>query len=220
MPVLNDDEELSRLLSEILVVCDDSAEIIVVDGSDSRVTRELSARDQVKYVQSPPSRGAQISEGISVANGKIIWIIHADSRQLTEPLRRLRTMAKDTELFWGRFDVSMESLKLIPFMMNLRSRLTKICTGDQGMFFSSLLLGMIGGFPNLPLMEDIELSRQLKMVKDAKFYAFRDRLIASERKWIRNGILRTVLQMWSYRLRYFFGGDARSLYRDYYKGGW
>ena len=102
--------------------------------------------------------------------------------------------------------------------MNMRSRLTKICTGDQGMFFSRKLIEEIGGFPSQSLMEDVEASRCLKKMFPDAFVACREKLGASDRRWLTNGLVRTIFHMWWYRILYFFGVSPSTLYRKYYSG--
>ena len=212
IPVLGDDEALARLL---LVMAQMNLSPIVVDGAASVATAEVVG-DKGTYMASKPGRGAQIAAGIAAGSAPWVWVLHADARPSAECLAYLAALQRDVDLAWGRFDVSVPGLAMIGWFMNLRSRLTKICTGDQAMFFARPLLERIGGFPAYPLMEDIEVSRLLKHAHGSVFYAPRVRVGASDRRWRRHGIMTTVLFMWWVRLRFFFGASPEILYQSYY----
>jgi hypothetical protein len=117
---------------------------------------------------------------------------------------------------WGRFDVAFDDggwLHLVAFMMNWRSRLTGICTGDQALFATRAAYERIGGFPSIALMEDVAVCARLKQV--SRPLSLRARVIASARRWRRHGIWRTIVLMWRLRLAYFFGADPVRLARHY-----
>ncbi len=119
---------------------------------------------------------------------------------------------------WGWFDVRIDSSKwafrLIEFCMNLRARLTRVCTGDQALFVRRELFESVGGYPNLALMEDVALSKILRKAAPANPIAAQ--AITSGRRWLKQGVVRTVLLMWELRLRYFFGESPQALHRRYY----
>lgn len=212
IPVLGDDEALARLLP---VMAQMNLSPIVVDGAASAATAQVVA-DKGTYIASKPGRGAQIAAGIAAGSAPWVWVLHADTQPSAECLAYLAALQHDADLAWGRFDVSVPGLAVIGWFMNLRSRLTKICTGDQAMFFARPLLEHIGGFPAYPLMEDIEVSRQLKHAHGSVFHAPRVRVGASDRRWRRHGIVTTVLFMWWMRLRFFCGASPEILYQRYY----
>lgn len=120
---------------------------------------------------------------------------------------------------WGRFDVSFDSalpaFKLIAWMMNRRSRLTGIATGDQALFMSRTAFQAVGGFPDIALMEDIGMSQCLK--KMGKPCCLTARVVTSERRWQQHGIVKTILLMWWLRTRYFFGAAPNILAARYYR---
>ena len=211
IPTYHDDEALKRLLISLRLY---DYEIWVVDGADSLITRELCGQAGVRYASSPPGRGQQIAVGVKRAKAEWLWMLHADSDVDATCHSRLAERIA-AEPAWGRFNVHISGLGLIGHLMNLRSRLTGICTGDQAMYCHRSLLNDIGGFPAQPLMEDIELSRRLKRLS-APFYAEEEMVGTSARRWRANGIVRTVLSMWWFRLRYFFGASPESLYASYY----
>jgi len=219
VPVVNDTASLERLIGELGRHTSADLEVIVVDGGgDGDLAMRLPR--SVRLLRAPcASRGAQLKLGITGASHDWLWLLHADSAGLDGPLSYL---AELTEPAWGRFDVRLSAgsprreraLRVVAAGMNWRSRLTGICTGDQGIFVHRALLERAGGMPPQKLMEDIELSRRLKRVR--RPLAPRVALTTSGRRWEANGILATVLSMWSFRLRYWLGADPDRLAASYY----
>ncbi|MEI2783937.1 MAG: TIGR04283 family arsenosugar biosynthesis glycosyltransferase [Candidatus Competibacter sp.] len=160
-----------------------------------------------------------MNAGARQANGDILWFLHADSLPPPDALSLIRAALAGRERGWGRFDVRLSgrrpSLRMVEFSMNLRSRLTGIATGDQGIFVRRDLFERIGGYPPIALMEDIALSRTLK--RYGRPVCLRQRVLTSSRRWERDGIARTVLLMWRLRLAYFLGADPDRLARIYYR---
>ena len=214
MPVLHDDTHLKVLLNWL---AEHQLAAIVVDGAASDVTQGLVTAPH-EYIAHPPGRGMQIACGVAAANVSWIWVLHADGLPSSAAVSQLGGLIEADEPRWGRFNVKIQGLALIAHMMNLRSRFSRICTGDQGMFFHAGLLQEIGGFPEQPLMEDIEVSRRLKAVASSAFVALSATVETSPRRWRQAGVIRTVLSMWVFRWRYFFGADPVVLARAYYRG--
>jgi len=213
IPVYRDDDELGKLLA---VLKHWGLPIIVVDGeSDSATSAIVAGHGQ--YIAAAPGRGGQIAAGVECATTSWLWVLHADSRPSKSVCGELLALVQSRSPGWGRCNVTLPGLRAIAWWMNWRSRVTKICTGDQGMFFHRQALDCIGGFPALPLMEDIEASKRLKRTNYA-FYPLRGEINSSPRRWAQNGVLSTVCTMWLYRLRYFFGVSAQELYATYYGG--
>ena len=215
VPILDDDLQLKELLPELSGAF---SEVIIIDGGESELAQQLAEHHGAVYSRSCPSRGLQIAKGVDVASKEVIWVLHVDAYNLEHPTSRLREIRESGLVIWGRFDVEMPRLRCVPRLMNMRSRLTKICTGDQGMFFSKKLIEEIGGFPSQSLMEDVEASRCLKKKFPDAFVACREKLGASDRRWLTNGLVRTIFHMWWYRILYFFGVSPYTLYRKYYGG--
>ncbi len=214
VPTLNDAGPLSELLGQI--ACADGFEVIVVDGGSQDDSRAICEGRDVVFARSEPHRARQMRRGTALARGELIWFLHADACVEPALLDALRGAAGS--VLWGRFDVRLSGaspvFEAIAWLMNHRSRLTGICTGDQGIFVSRRLLDAVGGMPEQPLMEDIELSKRLRRL--ARPRRVRERLVASSRRWERNGVVRTTLLMWSTRLRYFFGARPEELHARYY----
>ncbi len=215
MPVWHDDEALDGLLTQLQAW---ALDVWVVDGARSAETAALT-KGRGHYLSGCPSRGGQVAQGIAAGTAPWLWVLHADTRLDDTALEYVRETIASEKPCWGRFDVVLPGLSLIAAMMNVRSRLTHICTGDQAMFFHRSLLAEIGGYPAQPLMEDIEVSKRLKQSAPELFCAPSIRVLASPRRWRRNGVLRTVLSMWWYRWQYFRGASAMDLYQRYYDRG-
>ena len=217
VPVLNDAAPLAALL-EGLAGCH-GLEVIVVDGGSRDDAAGVCRRFGVRCVASRRGRAAQMRAGIAHARGEVIWLLHADAQATAAHVDALLGVAAGRAgNVWGRFDVrlcgSAPALGVVGSLMNERSWLTGICTGDQGIFVGRALLAAVGGVPDQPLMEDIELSKRLRRL--ARPRRLRVPLGVSARRWERNGIARTVVLMWALRLRYFFGAPPEPLAQRYY----
>jgi rSAM/selenodomain-associated transferase 2 len=153
-----------------------------------------------------------MNAGAAQATGEALLFLHADTR-LPGDAERLVATALEKHL-WGRFDVQIEArhplLKLVACAMNLRSRLTGIATGDQALFVRR---EAFPGFPQIPLMEDIAFSREMK--RRGRPACLRERVTTSARRWEARGVLRTNVLMWRLRLLYFLGTPPERLARRY-----
>lgn len=213
IPVFQDADPLQDLLSDLQL---GSFRQIVVSYADEP-SHDLGDSNEVTYVRSPRGRGSQIAKAIEYTDAEWIWILHADVRVSTNAMRVLCDALIDND--WGAFKVKLTGhsilLNLIGFMMNWRSRITSIYTGDQGMFIRRTLLHRIGGFPALQLMEDIECSSLLRRI--TRGLQLPETLTVSARKWEREGVVRTILRMWACRLLYYFGASPMHLANRYYR---
>jgi rSAM/selenodomain-associated transferase 2 len=159
-----------------------------------------------------------MNAGAALATGRILVFLHADTRLPAAADRLIAdALRPGCGRHWGRFDVRIEGrsawLPLVAATMNLRSRLTGIATGDQAMFASREAFAATGGFPDIPLMEDIALSGRLR--KHAASACLPQKVVTSGRRWDRHGVWRTIRLMWWLRLRYFLGADPHRLAIDY-----
>jgi rSAM/selenodomain-associated transferase 2 len=215
VPVLNEAEGIAAALGALQPLRGRGHEVVVVDGgsADSTVALARPLADQV--LSATRGRAAQMNAGAQAARGDAFLFLHADTRLpgdadalVAKALARRR---------WGRFDVRIDSprpaLALVGVMMNLRSRLSGIATGDQAMFARRTAFAAAGGFPALALMEDIALSSQLR--RGGRPACLRERVLTSGRRWERNGVFATILLMWRLRLMFFLGTDPRRLARLY-----
>lgn len=213
LPVLNEARGIAETLAALRPL---AAEIIVVDGGSDDATPAIAQRLADQLITAPRGRARQMNAGAAVARGDILLFLHADTL-LPVGADQSIIAALAAGAAWGRFDVRITGeslwLPLIAALMNRRSRLTGIATGDQAIFVRREVFAALGGFPVQPLMEDIELSCRLKAQSPPA--CLRDRVLTSGRRWEKHGVMRTVLLMWSLRLRYFFGADPQTLARAY-----
>ena len=218
IPVLNEVQTIAGCLDRLQTYRAQGHEVIVVDGGSRDGTAE-TARPLADHVRvSPAGRARQMNHGAQAAQGDVLLFLHADT-QLPDAACDVIISALQEAARWGRFDVrlsgSAAGFRLIESMMNRRSRMTRIATGDQAMFVTKDLFHVVGGFDDIPLMEDIALSRRLKKLAPAA--CLRQRVVTSSRRWEENGILKTVLLMWRLRLSYWLGADPARLVSQYYR---
>ena len=216
VPVLNEEVNLSRISSSLRSVIEQGHEVIIVDGGSNDNTLTIAYEITDTVIISKKGRALQMNSGASIASGKVVLFLHADTL-LPENVAEIISAACVGENFWGRFDVRLSNNKyvyrLIECMMNMRSSLTSIGTGDQAIFIEKGLFDRIGGFPEIALMEDIEISRRLKKI--SKPVRLKSRVVTSSRRWERNGVFATVFLMWKLRLYYFFGVSPEKLNQMY-----
>jgi rSAM/selenodomain-associated transferase 2 len=215
LPVLNEAVCLKPLLARLRAAFP-GAECIVVDGGskDGTVPEALAAADLVLLGER--GRAAQMNLGAAAARGEWLWFLHADTEPLFDALAVEAALAAGSP--WGfcrvRLSGRAPALRLIERAMNVRSRLTGIGTGDQLLFLRRTLFETAGGFAPLPLMEDVEFCRRLR--RRARPGGAELSVRTSSRRWEENGILRTVLLMWTLRLRYALGASPDRLWARYY----
>jgi rSAM/selenodomain-associated transferase 2 len=148
-----------------------------------------------------------MNAGAQVATGEVLLFLHADTVLPHSFPTSLDQALSDPKVVGGRFDVRLDAegwpFRMVEAFMNVRSRLTRISTGDQAIFVRRGTFLAVGGYPDVELMEDLELSRKLKRV--GKIARLRERVITSARRWQRHGVFRTIFLMWTLRLGHFFG---------------
>ena len=214
MPTVNEAAGIGAALKALRRCRMRGAEIVVADGNSSDGTADLARAFADRVVGGQRGRAVQMNDGAAAASGDVLLFLHADT-QLPENADRLVLDQLNTSgKVWGRFDVAIEGgPRFVACAMNLRSRLTGICTGDQALFVTRQAFDTAGGFPAIALMEDIALSAKLKRL--GRPLCLKARITTSGRRWRQHGVARTVLLMWSLRLRYFFGADPAKLARAY-----
>jgi rSAM/selenodomain-associated transferase 2 len=217
VPTLDEAPGIVATLEALQPLRAEGHEVIVVDGGSADNTLELAQPFADRAILAATGRAQQMNAGARVATGDVLLFLHADSL-LPDGSQFAIATALDSGYRWGRFDVRLGGrariLKLVAAMMNLRSRMTGIATGDQGIFAEKALFAGIGGFPDIPLMEDIALCKALK--RDAGRPAcLRLRVVSSGRRWERGGPWRTIVTMWRLRLAYALGADPAALARRY-----
>lgn len=218
VPVLNEAATLAINLARLKPFRTRGAEVIVVDGGSRDGSAEAAGPFADRVLVATAGRASQMNAGARVASGDVLLFLHADARLPPDADLRIRTALERSNRVWGRFDIRLSGhgplLRVVEFFMNLRSRLTGIATGDQAMFVRRSAFEKLGGFPALALMEDVAFSARLK--RESRPLCLRARVVASSRKWEREGALRTIWLMWRLRLAYFLGADPSDLARRYY----
>jgi rSAM/selenodomain-associated transferase 2 len=211
IPTLNEEKAIEGCLSALQTLRKE-CEIIVVDGDSIDNTRILAAPLADKVITSALGRSKQMNSGARQATRDVLIFLHADTCLPENALQLIQQKLCDSGK-WGRFDIQLSGkhfmLKVIAQMMNWRSRLTGIATGDQVIFVTYPAFEAAGHYPEINLMEDIALCKALKKISPP--ICLKAKVISSGRRWEHNGIFKTLLLMWSLRLRYFFGADPQTL---------
>ncbi|MCB1785712.1 MAG: TIGR04283 family arsenosugar biosynthesis glycosyltransferase [Gammaproteobacteria bacterium] len=217
IPTLDERQTIGDVLDDLAGLRDAGHEVILVDGGSSDATPRIAAPGVDKVLRSDRGRARQMNAGARAASGDVLWFLHADCRIPAGAAQQVIDGCARGPI-WGRFDVRLSGaatlLRIVETLMNLRSRISGIATGDQGIFVSRALFDQVGGFPDIPLMEDIALSTALRRVRRPDCIR-QPRLLASSRRWETHGILRTIVLMWRLRLAFALGTPATALARHY-----
>ena len=216
IPVLNEAEHIAGTLMSLASYRSQGHEVIVIDGGSSDDTVSISEQYADRVLYSVTGRAMQMNSGIDEASGDVLLFLHADTRLPADAVAKLIHAVEDG-YFWGRFNVRLSGkhfmFRIIERMMNLRSCITGVATGDQAIFVSHESIEIVGDYPRLPLMEDIVFSKRL--LKLGRPACIRQQVVTSSRRWEDKGILRTMLLMWRLRLLFFLGVSADRLARQY-----
>jgi rSAM/selenodomain-associated transferase 2 len=217
MPVLNEGEGIAAALDALSILRSLGTEVMVVDGGSRDATIHRARLRADRVIAAPHGRGLQMNAGADKATGDVLLFLHADTRLPADADHVVLNGLERSGRVWGHFDAEIEGrsplLIVVAWLMNLRSRLTGIATGDQAMFVRRDAFQAAGGFAAIPLMEDVELCKRLRRV--SRPLCLRERVVTSGRRWEKDGILNTVVLMWRLRLAYFLGADPKALARRY-----
>ncbi len=216
VPAYNEAVVISGLLETLAPLRQRGHEVIVVDGASDDATVATATPWADVVLAAPRGRARQMNAGARVAKGDVLWFLHADSN-IPQHADALIRAALDRGAMWGWFDVRLSGahlgLRVVEWMMNRRARLSRIATGDQGLFVTRALFASLDGFADIDLMEDVELTARLR--RQARPVALRVPLVTSSRRWERDGILQTIVFMWWLRLAYAFGAHPSRLAKRY-----
>ncbi len=216
VPVWKEAGAIAQALQALQPLRDAGHEVIVVDAGSPDRTAELARPWCDRVVASGKGRAVQMNAGAAVARGNVMLFLHADTRLPDSALAELEQFSY-SRCGWGRFDVALSArrpiFRVIAWFMNRRSRLTGICTGDQGIFVRRDVFEALGGFREIPLMEDVEFSRRLRLV--SRPWCIADPVVTDSRRWEQNGPWRTIVLMWRLRWRYWRGESPESLAKAY-----
>ena len=215
IPTLNEAAGLGATLAALQTLRAAGCEIIVVDGGSHDGSVALAAPLADAVLTAPRGRARQMNAGAAWATGEALLFLHADTRLPPDAPALVTAALRDHG--WGRFDVRIEGrsrlLRLVAALMNLRSRLTGIATGDQALFMTRAAFEAVSGYPDQPLMEDIEISKRLLHLSPPA--CLRARVTTSGRRWERHGVWRTIRLMWQLRWAYWRGAPAAQLAARY-----
>jgi len=213
VPVLNEANGIQQFLARLQPWREARCELVVVDGGSVDQSVALAEGLCDRVVKSSSGRARQMNAGARESLAPLLLFLHADTVLPSTALNTLRELSESRPRCWGRFDVRLDGaaplLRVVERLMNWRSRLTGIATGDQAIFISRALFDEVGAYPDLDLMEDIALSARLR--RRVWPDCLRLRVETSSRRWEQNGIVATILTMWGLRLAYALGVSPRRL---------
>jgi len=215
IPVLDEEKTIAATLGTLPSLKSD--DLLIVDGGSTDDTTTICERLGVRVISCERSRARQMNAGAHRVNGDVLLFLHADTRLPPSAFDDIRAALKDPRCVGGRFDIELAGdqwlLKIIGKMISLRSRLTKVATGDQALFIRRVVFDAIGGYPDVPLMEDLALSRAMKRL--GKIACLKSRVITSGRRWEAEGVWRTIFKMWMLKSLYLLGVSPVRLKRYY-----
>lgn len=215
IPVLNEEQTIGATLTNLVGVR--AEEVIVVDGGSDDRTREIVRQGNGFLTSSVKGRARQMNHGARIATGDVLLFLHADTRLPHTAKADIDDSLRDARCVGGRFDVQLDSqrwlLVTIGRLISFRSRLSRVATGDQAIFVRRKAFEELGGFPDIPLMEDIAFSRMLKAA--GPIACLESKVITSARRWEKNGPIRTIFLMWTLKSLYLAGVSPHLLARLY-----
>ena len=219
MPVLNEAAGIDAALMALMPLMARGVRVLVADGGSADDTLAGARRiDGVEVMPAPRGRAAQMNAGALAARGAgVLVFLHADTTLPPDADRLILRALAEGRHVWGRFDVRIAGrpwmLRVVAAFMNARSRWSGIATGDQALFMTRAAFDAVGGFPDQPLMEDIEMSKRLRTL--SRPACLRQRVITSGRRWERHGVWATIVLMWRLRWAYWRGASPQVLARRY-----
>ena len=216
MPVFNEGSTLAARMKALLPLRKRGVEVVVVDGGSTDTTWAIACSLADHVLLAPRGRASQMNAGAKDSTADALLFLHADS-QLPDGADLLIAHALRAGHHWGRFDARIDgchaALRVVARLMNLRSRLTGIATGDQAIFVRRTVFELLGGFADLALMEDVELSTRLR--RHSAPVCLQTPVITSGRRWEKHGVWPTIALMWWLRAAFFFGASTAALARWY-----
>ena len=217
IPVRNEASHLPSLLNALQKRKSDNTEVIVVDGCSEDDTLNVICQRKNRILHSEPGRAQQMNTGAQHAKGEYLWFLHADSKVDFDFESIIESGLKNKK--WGWFNVRLSNTKIIfrviELMMNYRSKITSVATGDQGIFIHKNIFIEQGLFPSIALMEDVKFSKKIR--SSASPFISDTPLETSARRWEENGPIRTIFKMWTLRLLFFLGASPNWLNKQYNK---
>ncbi len=217
IPTLNEADSIVETLKRLQPLRGEGHELIVVDGGSDDQTLQLSEPFVDHAIQSHPGRARQMNRGAALATNEILLFLHADTRLPDDAEQQIDAALNRTMKVWGRFDVRLSGehfmFRVIEWMINLRSCITGVATGDQAIFVRRGIFKLFGGYAEIPLMEDVEFTKSLRTISRPS--CINSPVVTSSRRWETDGIVKTIWLMWRLRFLYFIGVDPRKLAASY-----
>jgi len=214
IPVLDEESTIASTLKSLGSF---PVEAIVVDGGSQDRTADIAGQMQVRVIASSRGRARQMNTGAAAAQGDVLLFLHADTRLPSSAIGDVVSALDDPRYVGGRFDLRLDHsgiiFRLIGSLISLRSRLTRIATGDQAIFVRRGIFDAINGFPEIPILEGIAFCRNLK--KMGKVACLRTQVVTSARRWQKDGVGRTILKMWVLKFLFLIGVSPFRLKRFY-----
>jgi len=218
IPCLNEENSIHATLLALQSLRHRGHEVILGDAGSTDNTSDIASTLCDKIIPCGKGRALQMNTAAEFASGDILCFLHADTIAPENLDSLIIDALANNKNVWGRFNIKLSgkhwSFRLIESLINIRSCITGIASGDQGIFISRRVFNKLHGFKLIPLMEDIELSQRLKN-KSRPVCVSKSQLITSSRRWEKHGIARTVILMWSLRLKYFLGTPTTQLEKLY-----
>ena len=218
IPVFNEQKCIVARLNAFQKLRESNCEVVLVDGGSADRTVDLATPLVDKLVHSSPGRAVQMNRGAELATGNIFLFLHIDTTLPKAANELIANLIEEKSSVWGWFNLQFDnpalSFKIIGRSMNIRAALTWVCTGDQTLFVTRNLFESIRGFPEIPLMEDVAITKLLRRISKPKIVS--SKVTTSARRWEQNGVIKTVFFMWRLRLLYFFGTSPIKLAHRYY----
>ncbi|MEX0739729.1 MAG: TIGR04283 family arsenosugar biosynthesis glycosyltransferase [Pseudohongiella sp.] len=219
IPVLNEADVLRRQLPALQALSRDGHQVIVVDGGSTDNSVEVVRGQVDDCLQCAPGRARQMNAGAARATGDVLLFLHIDTMLPDRAADLVLAALVGGAHCWGRFDVRLDgqhpAFRVIAAAMNLRSRVTAVATGDQAIFVRREVFERMGGYADVPLMEDVMISKTLRRL--SRPVCLRPPVVSSSRRWQQHGILATIWLMWRLRLAFFLGASPAALHRQYYR---
>jgi rSAM/selenodomain-associated transferase 2 len=215
IPVLNEEKHITATVAAL--PRSQPHELVIVDGGSSDRTAEICNRLGATVLLSSRGRARQMNFGARRASGDVLLFLHADTRLPDSAFDDIQQALSNPQCVGGHFDVQLDGahwmLGVIGAMISLRSRLSQVATGDQAIFVRREVFAELGGYPDIPLMEDVAFARALK--RKGRVACLRSRVLTSARRWERDGVWRTILKMWALKSLYLAGISPLRLKRYY-----
>lgn len=221
IPVLHEGQAINAVISSIKTAADGvPCEMIAVDGDAAGSTIKHITHAEVITIIAPRGRAVQMNAGATRAGGDVLLFLHADTLLPPKALVKIVEALSDDRFVGGAFDLAIQNrrwiFRAIGKAASFKHRLTRVPYGDQAIFVRRICFDALGGYPEIPLMEDVALMKRVKQ-QGGRIVILRQTVQTSPRKWETEGVLYTIFRNWTIQALYLFGVPAERLEKYYYK---